>query len=47
MALSFRVQCHIDLGEYDEAEHLCDLLSDEFKKPLLEKIREAQTGGDT
>lgn len=47
MALSFRVQCHIDLGEYDEAERLCDLLSDEFKKPLLEKIREAQTGGDT
>lgn len=46
MALSFRVQCHIDLGEFDEAEHLCDLLSDEFKKPLLEKIREAQTGGD-
>ncbi|MEE1173064.1 MAG: tetratricopeptide repeat protein [Ruminococcus sp.] len=47
MALSFRVQCHIDLDEYDEAERLCDLLSDEFKKPLLEKIREAQTGGDT
>ena len=47
MALSFRVQCHIDLGEYDEAERLCDLLSDEFKKPLLEKIREAQSGGDT
>ena len=46
MALSFRVQCHIDLGEFDEAEHLCDLLSDEFKKPLLEKIREAQTGGE-
>ena len=47
MALSFRVQCHIDLDEYDEAERLCDLLSDEFKKPLLEKIREAQSGGDT
>ena len=47
MALSFRVQCHVDLGEFDEAEKLCKLLSDDLAKPLREQINEARSGGDT
>lgn len=46
MALSFRVQCHVDLGEYDEAEKLCKLLSDDLAQPLREQINEARSGGD-
>ena len=47
MALSFRVQCYIDLGEFDEAEKLCKVLSDDIRKPLEKKINEARSGGDT
>lgn len=46
MALSFRVQCHMDLGEFDEAEKLCKLLSDDLAQPLREQIDEARSGGD-
>lgn len=46
MALSFRVQCHVDLGEFDEAEKLCKLLSDDLAQPLREQINEAKSGGD-
>lgn len=46
MALSFRVQCHVDLGEFDEAEKLCKLLSDDLAQPLREQINEARFGGD-
>ena len=46
MALSFRVQCHVDLGEFDEAEKLCKLLSDDLAQPLREQINEAKLGGD-
>ncbi len=46
MALSLRVQCHVDLGEFDEAEKLCTLLSDEFAQPLQEQINEARSGGE-
>lgn len=46
MALSFRVQCHVDLGEFDEAEKLCKLLSDDLAQPLREQINEARSGGD-
>jgi tetratricopeptide (TPR) repeat protein len=46
MALSFRVQCHVDLGEFDEAEKLCKLLSDDLAQPLREKINKARSGGD-
>lgn len=45
-ALNFRIQCHIDLGEYDEAEKLCRLLSDDLKKPLMEQVEKAKSGGD-
>lgn len=44
-AVSFRVQCYIDMKEYDNAEKLCSLLSDELKNPLLEEINKAKTGG--
>ena len=47
LALSFRVQCYIDLGEFDEAEKLCKVLSDDIRKPLEKKINEARSGGDT
>lgn len=46
MALSFRVQCHVDLSEFDEAEKLCKLLSDDLAQPLREQINEARSGGD-
>ena len=45
-ALSLRVQCHIDLGEYDEAEKLCELLSEDLAAPLREQIAEARNGGE-
>lgn len=46
MALSFRVQCYVDLSEFDEAEKLCRLLSDDLAKPLQEQIDKARSGGD-
>jgi tetratricopeptide (TPR) repeat protein len=46
MAVTFRVQCYIDIGSYDEAEQLCNLLTKEIKEPLLDKIKEAKSGGD-
>ena len=39
---TFRIQCHIDLGEYDEAENLCNMLSDKLKAPLMEQIQKAR-----
>lgn len=47
LALNFRVQCHIDIKEYDEAEKLCRLLSEDLKKPLMEQIKVAKSGGDS
>lgn len=46
MAVTFRIQCYIDIGSYDEAEQLCNLLTKEIKEPLLDKIKEAKSGGD-
>ncbi len=46
MAVTFRVQCCIDIGDYAQAEEVCRLLSDEIKAPLLEKIAEAKSGGE-
>jgi len=46
MAVTFRVQCYIDVGNYDEAEQICNLLTKEIKEPLLEKINDAKLGGD-
>ena len=45
-ALNFCIQCHIDLGEYDEAEKLCRLLSDDLKKPLMKQVEKAKSGRD-
>lgn len=46
MAVTFRVQCCIDIGDYTQAEEVCRLLSDEIREPLLEKIAQAKSGGD-
>lgn len=46
MALSFRVQCHVDLGEYEEAEKLCKLLSEDLANPLRAQIEKARSGGE-
>ena len=46
MALSFRVQCHVDLGEFEEAEKLCKLLSEDLANPLREQIEKARSGGE-
>lgn len=45
-AVTFRIQCYMDMGQYDEAEQLCNLLSGELRKPLLEKIKEVKSGGE-
>lgn len=46
LALNFRIQCHIDLGEFVQAEKLANLLSDKMRNPILEQIRAAQSGGE-
>lgn len=46
IAVTFRVQCCIDIGAYSEAEEVCRLLTREVREPLLEKIAEAKAGGD-
>lgn len=45
LAISLRIQCYIDIEDYDNAEKICSLLPDELKKPLLEEINKARTGG--
>ena len=47
LAISLRVQCYLDLGQFDEAEKLCRMLSENLRNPLLEKIREAKAGGES
>lgn len=46
MAVTFRVQCYVDVGNYEEAEELCQLLAREIREPLLEKIAKAKSGGE-
>ncbi len=46
MAVTFRIQCYVDIGNYDEAEQMCNLLTREIKEPLLEQIQKAKLGGD-
>lgn len=41
-AVTFRIQAYVDTGKFDEAEQLCNLLSKELRKPLLEKIKESR-----
>ena len=45
VAVTFRVQCYIDIQKYDEAEQACSLLAQEIRAPLLEKIQKARDGG--
>ena len=45
MAANFRIRCCIDIGDYVEAERLCSLLAEEARKPLLDEIRKAKSGG--
>ncbi|MCM1534920.1 MAG: tetratricopeptide repeat protein [Clostridium sp.] len=46
MAVTFRIQCYTDMGNYEEAEELCRLLTKEIREPILEKIAEARAGGE-
>jgi len=46
-AVTFRIQCYMDLGEFDEAESVCGLLTKEMREPLLEKIRQAKQAEQT
>ncbi len=46
MAITFRIQCYIDMGKYDEAENLCGLLSKNVRESLLDKINEAKSGDE-
>ena len=45
VAVTFRVQCCIDIGDYAEAERICGLLAKEVREPLIEKITQAKAGG--
>ncbi len=45
-AVTFRVQCYIDIGQYDEAEQLCSLLTKEVRNSFMEKIKKAKSGGE-
>lgn len=45
MAVTFRIQCYIDMENYEEAEQLCGLLTKEMREPLLEQINTARAGG--
>ena len=46
MAVTMRVQCYIDTGNYEEAENVCNLLTKEVREQMLEKINEAKHGGE-
>ena len=45
LAVTFRIRCCTDIGDYAEAERLCRLLAEEVRKPLLEEIEKAKSGG--
>ena len=45
-AVTLRVQCYIDIGNYTEAEEVCNLLAKEIREPLLKKITEIKSGVD-
>ena len=44
MAVTFRIQCYIDIKKYDEAVEVCNLLANEVKETFLDKIRKAKSG---
>jgi tetratricopeptide (TPR) repeat protein len=41
-AVVFLVQCHMDTGDYREAEELCSIMPKEMRGPLMEKIAETR-----
>lgn len=45
-AVTYRIQCLVDMGRYDEAEQLCDLLSTEMKEECMKSIHDSRSGGD-
>lgn len=45
MAVTFRIQCNIDIGNYEEAEEVCKLLTKEVKETFLDKIKKAKSEG--
>lgn len=45
VAVTFRVQCCIDIGDYAEAERICGLLAKEVREPMIEQIKQAKSGG--
>lgn len=45
-AVTYRIQCLIDMERFDEAEEVCDLLSKEMKEEFLKKISDARSGGN-
>ena len=45
-AVTFRIQCYIDMGKYEEAEQICTLLAQEVQDTFLEKIEKAKAGGE-
>ena len=45
VAVTFRIQCCIDIGDHTEAERICGLLAKEIREPMLEKINQAKAGG--
>lgn len=44
VAVTFRVQCCTDIGDYAEAERICGLLAPEVREAMLEKIEQAKEG---
>ena len=45
-AVTYRIQCLMDMKRFDEAEEVCDLLSGDMKKGILEEIRSKKAGGN-
>ena len=44
-ALTYRIQCYMDIKNYDEAEKLCGLLNNVVKKEIMDKIQKERAGG--
>ena len=46
MAVTFRIKCCIDIGRYEEAERICNLLAKEVRETFIDKIEAAKGGGE-
>jgi tetratricopeptide (TPR) repeat protein len=42
-AAIFRIQCYIDTKNYEEARRMCELLAEDVRTPLLDKIAEEES----